>query len=532
MRHRTTSIGLYVTLLRRPTLTPDPSPDGRGERRASPDVSSGFVRINSRCTGQFGSAATLAAALLALSACSIIGKAPQAPGIASDMPAGWAERGLSDADTAVTAPDWWRSFSSEELSTLIAAALGANPDLVIAAERVRQAEAQVRIAGASLFPQLNFGAGTSRRETRPDGGAWSASDGSSAIFSASYELDLWGLNAAGVRAAESTFRASRFDLETVRLTLVAGVANAYFQVLSLRGRLAIARENVVIANRVFAVVDARARNGAASELDLARQRSEVLAQQASIPPLELQERQTLFALALLLGRPPEGFNAGLGAPGAAAAMNLTDLAVPRVAPGLPADLLTRRPDLASAEAQLAAANANVAAARAALLPGIQLTGSAGLASDVLLNFLNVPTATLALAASLVQTIFDGGRLSGQVDLAASRERELVETYGKSILTALADVESALAANSRTADQELLQEQVLGEARRALRLAEIRYREGVDDLLTVLDAQRTLFQAEDQLAQTRLSRLQASIGLFKALGGGWKMTEPPRAPSEG
>ena len=479
---------------------------------------------------RFTSSVTLLVAVLALGACAITGKAPPLPKIASEMPAAWAERALSDA--AVTAPDWWRSFSSEELSALIAAALSANPDLAIAAERVRQAEAQVRIAGASLFPQLSAGAGTSRRETRPDGGTWSASDGSSATFSASYEIDLWGRNAAGVRAAESSLRASRFDLETVRLTLVTGVASAYFQVLSLRGRLAIARENIVIADRVFGVVDARVRNGAASALDLARQQAAVLAQRASIPPLELQERQVLFALALLLGRPPEGFNAGDAVAGSTVAVNLTGLAVPRIAPGLPANLLTRRPDLASAEAQLAAANANVAAARAALLPGIQLTGSAGLASSVLLNFLNAPTAALTLGASLVQTIFDGGRLRGQVNVAASRERELIESYRKSILAALADVESALAASSRSAEQELLQEQVVVEARRALRLAEVRYREGVDDLLTVLDAQRTLFQAEDQLAQIRLSRLQASIGLFKALGGGWDITDAPRQPAQG
>jgi NodT family efflux transporter outer membrane factor (OMF) lipoprotein len=460
--------------------------------------------------------------MLALGACSITAKAPQLPEIASDMPAAWTERTPSDA--AVTAPDWWRSFSSEELSALIAAALSANPDLLIAAEHVRQAEAQVRIAGASLFPQLSFGAGTSRQETRPDGGAWSSSNGSSATFIASYELDLWERNAAGVRAAESSLRASRFDLETVRLTLVTGVASAYFQVLSLRGRVAIARENLVIADRILAVVDARVRNGAATALDLARQQAAVLAVRAAIQPLELQERQTLYALAILAGSPPEGFEAS--------GSTVIALAVPRVAPGLPADLLTRRPDIASAEAQLASAHANVAAARAALLPGIQLTGSAGLASNVLLNFLNAPTAALALGASLVQTIFDGGRLRAQVDAAASRELELVESYRKSILAALADVESTLASSSRTADQELLQEQVVEQSRRALRLAEIRYREGVDDLLTVLDAQRTLFQAEDQLAQIRLSRLQASIGLFKALGGGWTMTEPPRQPSRG
>ena len=479
-------------------------------------------RTPSRRAGQLAASLTVAVAVLALGACSITGKAPEVPAIASNMPPAFTERALADA--AVTEPDWWRSFSSEELSALTAAALGANPDLVIATERVRQADAQVRIAGASLFPEINFGAGTSRRETRPDGGSWSTTDGSSAAFSASYELDLWGRNAAGVRAAESSLRASRFDLETVRLTLVTGVASAYFQVLSLRGRLAILRGNLAIAERVLNVVDVRVRNGAASALDLSRQLAGVLSLRASIPPLELQERQTLYALAILVGRPPEGFDA--------AGASVTALAVPRVAPGLPADLITRRPDLASAEAQLDSANANVAAARAALLPGIQLTGSAGLASNVLLNFLNSPTATVALGASLVQTIFDGGRLTGQVDVAASRERELVENYRRSILAALADVESALASGSRTADQEALQAQVVEQSRIALRLAEIRYREGVDDLLTVLDAQRTLFQAEDQLAQIRLSRLQASIGLFKALGGGWKMTDPPREPSRG
>ena len=233
-------------------------------------------------------------------------------------------------------------------------------------------------------------------------------------------------------------------METVRLTLVAGVASGYFEVLSLRGRLASARENVAIAQRVFDVVDSRSRNGAASALDVARQRAAVLTLRASIPPLELEQRQTLYALAILTGRPPEGFDA--------AGSSVDSLAVPRVAPGLPADLLVRRPDLASAEAQLAAANADVAAARAALLPDISLTGSAGLASNVLVNFLNAPTASVALGASLLQPIFDGGRLRGQVDAAAARERELVETYRKSILAALADVESALASVGRTAEQ--------------------------------------------------------------------------------
>ena len=412
----------------------------------------------------------------------------------------------------VLAADWWRGFGSPELAALVDSALASNPDVLIAAEHITQAEAQVRIAGASLFPALSLSADTSRRESRPPGGPWQGDNSSGLGLSASYEFDLWGGIAAGVRAAEWSLRATRFDRETVRLTLVAGVANGYFQLLALRGRLIIARENLATAERVLALVEARFRNGAVTPLDVARQRSAVLGQRASIPPLELQERQTLYALAILTGQVPENFGAA-GSP-------IEALEVPLVAPGIPTDLLVRRPDIASAEAQLQSANANVETARAALLPRISLTGSAGLASGVLLNVLNAPSAALSLGAGLAQPIFDGGRLRAQVTVAASRERELVESYRKAILAALADVEGALAAGGRTAEQEILQAQVVVEAREALRIAEVRYREGVDDLLTVLDAQRTLFSAQDQVAQVRLARLQASVALYKALGGGW------------
>jgi len=202
------------------------------------------------------------------------------------------------------------------------------------------------------------------------------------------------------------------------------------------------------------------------------------------------------------------------------ATGVADLNVPAIDPGLPSQLLVRRPDLASAEARLASANADVAAARAALLPSISLTGSAGAASAALLTILGGPTTTLSLGLSLLQPIFDAGRLRGQVTIAQSQERELVENYRKSILTALGEVEDALVAASRQAQQEALQGQVQAQAREALRLAEIRYREGVDDLLTVLDAQRTLFSAQDQLAQIRQNRLAAAVDLYKALGGGW------------
>lgn len=437
-----------------------------------------------------------------------------------DMPPAYSEPASQDA--MPLALDWWNAFGSKELADLVALALAESPDIAIAGERVRQAEAAVKIAGASLFPVLDLDGSTSRRESRTRGGSNAKNEATGVALAASYEIDVWGRNRAGVRASQATLDATRFDREAARLTLIAGVATAYFDVLSLRARLAIARENLAIAERVFNVVDARAKNGAASSLDVARQRTAVLTLQSLIPPLESQERQTLAALAILIGRPPQAFDAD--------GTTVIDLAVPAVTPGLPADLLVRRPDVATAEAQLLAANADLAAARAALLPSITLTGSAGLASNALLSLTGSPTSVLSIAASVLQPIFDGGRLRGQVDFAQSRERELVEFYRAAILAALADVENALVAADRTAEQERLQAQARDQARRALSLAEIRYREGVDDLLSVLDAQRTLFQAEDQLAQLRLARLQASVGLYKALGGGWQVPQSPATPT--
>ena len=427
---------------------------------------------------------------------------------AVEAPAGWNEGAQGGAKVA---DGWWASFGSAELRELVDQALAGSPDLAIATERVRQAEAQMRVTGASLFPTINLGLGTSSRQS-DDGRKSTTSNASSTTLSASYEIDLWGKNRSEVRGAERSLKATTYDRDAARLTLIAGVATSYFEVLSLRSRLGVARENLSIAERVRDLVAARVRNGAAGQLDLSRQEAAVLSQRAGLMPLEQQERQTLAALAVLIGKVPEGFDVK--------ATGVADLKVPEINPGLPAELLVRRPDLASAEAQLAAANANVAAARAALLPSIQLTGSAGLASGALLSFLGGGTSAVGIALSLLQPIFDGGRLRGQVSISQSREREIVENYRKVILAALKDVEDALVATSRQAQQETLQAQVQAQAREALRLAEVRYREGADDLLTVLDAQRTLFSAQDQLAQIRLNRLEAAVSLYKALGGGW------------
>ncbi|NMG73824.1 efflux transporter outer membrane subunit [Aromatoleum diolicum] len=471
---------------------------------------------------------SLAAAIaLILGGCAITEPATR-PDVA--LPSSWGEP--VQADAARPSAQWWRDFASQRLEALIDEALAGNPDFRVSIERVRQAEIALRAAGATLLPSASMGADTGwRRSEAGDGSRAVDSESSGASLSIGYEVDLWGRLAAGIQGADASLAASRYDRETARLTLLAGVTNTYFQLLSARERIDIARDNLAIAERVFGIAEARYRNGAASALDVSRQRSTVLAQRAAILPLETQERQTRSALALLVGRTPQDFAEALPQGNDPTGGALASLIIPAVAPGLPSDLLARRPDLASAEAQLAAADADVAAARAALLPRIELSGSAGLASTALLSLAN-PASTLGLSAGLAQTLFDGGRLRGQVDTARSRRQELVENYRAAIHSALKEVEDALGNAERDRQQEATQLLIRDEARRALRLAELRYREGADDLLAVLDAQRTLFQAQDQLAQLRLARLSGAVDLYKALGGGWTRqaaTAPPSAP---
>ncbi|HSB94959.1 MAG TPA: efflux transporter outer membrane subunit [Spongiibacteraceae bacterium] len=448
----------------------------------------------------------LAVAIATLSGCAIRSEPAQ---LTMPLPEHWSEAG---ATAAQPEPDWWQSFDSDELGSLIAIALQESPDMAIAIERIRQAEATVRSAGSSLFPSLNLDASSGRRRTTPDGGATSISDSTSVGLGVSYEVDLWGRLSAGQRAAEAVLDSSRYDRETARLTLTTGVANGYFQVLATRARLQVARDNLAIAERLMRIIDVRYRNGAASALDVSQQTTAVLVTRAALPPLEAQERQALSALAILLGRQPQGFTL--------ADKNITDLAVPEIGAGLPSELLMRRPDLASAEAQLRAADADLDAARAALLPSMQLAGSGGLTTGDLLG-LSAPIRSVGISGSLAQSIFDGGRLRSQVASSESQRRQLLETYRAAILAALKEVEDALSNANRYYQQEIDQTAVRDEARRTLRLAELRLREGAAEMSTVLEAQRALYSSEDQLAQLRLSRLSSAIDVIKAAGGGWQ-----------
>lgn len=427
------------------------------------------------------------------------------------LPAQWAEPARAAEPATPPHDTWWQDFGSARLDAFVTEALATTPDLRIQAERVVQAELALRQAGASLLPSLDVSGGSSARNVDSNESSSTGID-----LGASYEIDLWGRIAAGVDASRAGLMATRFDYDAARLSISASVATTWFQVLALQERLDIARRNLATAERVLRVVQARYDNGAASALDLSQQRTTVLNQRKAIEPLEVQLRQTRSALAILLGRNPQ---AGPTPDGAGGIERLGALKVPAVGAGLPSELLLRRPDLAASEARLAAAAANIAAARAALLPGISLSAGAGVGSAALLALADT-TRTLSISASVLQKIFDGGRLRADVDIQRSRQRELVESHRRAILAALKEVEDALANGVRDTNQEAAEREILAEAERSLRLAELRYREGAEGLLTVLLAQRTLFASQDQLALTRLARLTAAVNLYKALGGGW------------
>jgi outer membrane protein, multidrug efflux system len=432
------------------------------------------------------------------------------------------------AQAALPSLDWWKKFRSRELTAVIEEARAANLDIAAAIARIVQADAQARITGAPLLPLITLnGNGTHTqssktlskatatnlgRNTYTSGTRDIVTNNVQATFNASYEIDFWGKNRAALRAAEETAVASRFDREVVGLSTVVATANAYFQVLAAQDRLKAAREDIVSATRVLDLIKQRAQAGTASALEIAQQESVVDTLRASVPPLEQILKQNRVALAVLMGRSPEQVRIRGG--------SLSAIAIPRVTPGLPSELLTQRPDIRKAEANLAAANANVYNARAQLLPSITLTGDGGYASAVLKVLLRPESAIYTAAAGLVQPIFEGGRLLGNVDLQKGKQDELLQDYRKAVISAFGDVETALDGIRQTTLRVTLQTQVVKSSREAFNISEERLREGTIDLVTVLQTQQTLYQAQDTLFQAELARLQAVVSLYQALGGGW------------
>ena len=299
----------------------------------------------------------------------------------------------------------------------------------------------------------------------------------------------------------------------VALTTLSSVANAYFQVLASQDRIRTAERNLASAERVLNAIKERFKAGTGTDLDVAQQESVLGNQRALVPPLRQTLDQNINALATLVSRPPESVRVIGG--------TLNRIAIPRVTPGLPSELLTQRPDIRRQEAQLASATANVGSARAQFFPNIQLTGQGGYQSSALSSLFQPHAAFFSLVGSATQPIFDGGQILGNFQLTRAKQDELLQAYRKTVVQAFADVDNALMSIRQTTIKLRLQRDVVASSLRAFQLAEQQLQAGTVDIVTVLNTQTTLFQAEDALSQAQLARLLAIVSLYQALGGGWE-----------
>ncbi|MFJ2386377.1 efflux transporter outer membrane subunit [Pseudomonas koreensis] len=451
---------------------------------------------------------------LILSAC---GSPVQRPESGVQAPATW--QSPHAASVARIDPQWWRQFGSPELDHLIEQARLGSFDLAAAVARVRQAQAGTVIASGSQLPEVKA-AFNANRQKLLRGSGYSQLDADSSNqavdyfdtnLSASYEVDFWGGKRASRDSAQFTLQASEFERATVELTLLSGVASTYAQTLSLREQARIAELNLRNAESVLKLVQTRHDAGSATALALAQQKSLVAAQQRQLPLVQQQAQEALISLAALLGRPVQQV--------AVSQESFARLRWPEIASGVPSQLLSQRPDIARAEAQLAAAEADVKVARAAMLPALTLTAQLGSGANQFDQLMRSPFYNLT--AGLVAPIFNNGRLSAERDKASARQQELLENYRGAIINGFADVEKALNSIRGIDQQRQWQSEELNQAQSAFDIAQSRYQAGAEDLLTVLETQRTLYAAQDLNVQLRLSRLQASIALYKALGGGWQ-----------
>lgn len=427
------------------------------------------------------------------------------------LPVSWSAPSAQVED--IISPEWWKNFNSSELERLIEKAIAESPDITVAVEKILQAEEAVIDKKASWLPTISLSGKTEGTRRSPSSGSTVNTEGTSlGLGLASYEVDLWGKISAQVRGAKESLKAASYDFDAVKLTLASSVASGYFQLRAIEEQMQYAQNNLEISERILRIVRSKYNNGSALMSDLLNQESTVLSRRNTLLSLEEQKKQTLSALAILTGEAPQSFDISLE--------SFSSLSVPAVSAGMPSELLLRRPDLAAAEAQLAASDANIDAVRANLFPSLSLSGSAGLSTATLLSLSN-PATSIGWSAALAQTLFDGGVKRSQVRVSESQKRSLAESYRKTVITALKEVEDALNGAYYNSIREEIQLETTEKLRTSLRLTEARYTEGSDALSNVLDAQTSLFQAETQLVDLKLSRLNSAVDLYKVLGGGWK-----------
>ena len=430
------------------------------------------------------------------------------------LPVGWRTGEASTNSMGGWA--WTELYRDPVLTNLISTALANNKDLQIAAARVEEAQGGYRSQRSALFPAIN-GSGdfTTARVGNIPPAPGAEADQYNLFGLLSYEVDLWGRVRRLTESARAQLLATEEGRRSVEIGLVAGVASSYFNLRALDRQLEIARDT--LASRSNALELTRVKfddgNGIVSELDVAQAQTQVASAQSAIASLQRQVALAENALSLLLGSNPDAIPRGQTL---AEQWQADDMPA-----GLPSDLLLRRPDVLAAEQQLVAANANIGAARAAYFPAISLTGALGLQSEDLGDLFDTGLSKAwSFQPSLTAPIFNGGRIRAGVRVAEAQRKGALASYEKAIQTAFRDTDDALVSIARIREQLVADESVVTAEQRRLELSTLRYEGGVASYSDVLDAQRFLFSAELTAVQTRSALLNATVQLYKALGGGW------------
>lgn len=408
--------------------------------------------------------------------------------------------------------EWWKTFRDPLLDSLVERAVAGNLDLRMARERVREARATRGYTAATRrLPDAGLSGGYSDRGS---GGLSQNSGLYQTGFDAAYEVDIFGGAGASVRAAEADAQATEEAARDTLVTVAAETARNYLELRQAQERLQLAGQTLKAQEETLRLTELRRNAGLTSDFDTTRAKAQAETTRAGIPALEAQAQRSIHAIALLLGEQPAAVQAELAAPGTMPA------APPEVPVGLPSDLLRRRPDIRQAERGISGSAARVGVAVSNLYPKFSLTSQVGGQSGTLLNLLSGAARIWSFGSSFSLGLLNYPATKANIQAAESRERQSLTNYEKTVLTALKDVEDALAGYTKEKERQAALANAADANRKALELAGLRYEKGLSNFLDVLDAQRSLYSSEDALTQNRANISENVVALYKALGGGW------------
>jgi len=454
----------------------------------------------------------------------------------SALPGAFTETFPGATTQPASLSEWWTNFNDPKLDDLIHLTMRDNLDIRQAASRVREARAQRGVVDADFFPSVDTGGSFSRSKSsenlgqRNFSGVGSGFDKPSNVwqagFDAGWELDIFGGTRRNVEAAEADITAAAEDQRDVMITLLAEVARNYINLRASQKQIAIARRNIKTQQDSLELTQAKVQGGIGSDLDVARSEAQVATSEATIPTLEIAERQAMHALAVLIGRDA----------GALVRELSTETAIPVALPALPAmlpsELLRRRPDIRRAEANLHAAVARIGVATSDLFPKFSLVGSLGLQSEQFKDISRGDSLYWSIGPSVSWPIFDASRIRSNIGVQNYRTEQALAEYEKSVLNSLREVEDALVAYDRERARRESLLRAVESNRRAVELASALYSRGLVTFLDVLTAQSALFAADDALVQSDRSVSANLVALYKALGGGWQpVSDPMSQPVE-